>query len=132
MFLGFYKRVQGVLLIFCIFALAVLIAEAFKSEIFKSKKVLEAILQDDLFSEHLTLRENNTFEIISTGMFDEEKFKGSYQKDKNKIIFSHNMGIQDTVTMINDRIILKFNNHGEPNSDFACFYTILFNHLSNF
>ena len=130
-FSGFYNRDKGVIAILCLVAGTVIITEALKSEIFKSQKVLEAVLTDDRSSERLILRKNHSFEIISVTMFSKDKFTGSYKIEKDKIIFDHNKAIQDTVTLMKDKIILKFDQKGEPNTDFASYYSILFTHLTN-
>ena len=129
--LGLYKRDKGVIGILCLVAGTVMIAEILKSEIFKSQKVLEAVLKDDLSNERLILRKNHTFEIISQTMFSDYKMTGKYKIEKNKIIFDHNKEIQDTVTLMKDKIILKFDQKGEPNTDFASYYNILVTLLRN-
>ena len=115
--------------------LIVTLAEIQKSEIFKSVKILEATLKDDLSLTYLTLRKNNTFEVNPVTMFSDEKFKGKYKLLCNKIIFLDkpyiNDFIPDTVTIINDKIILRFKNNGEPNMEFANFFSIKTNRLKN-
>ena len=66
-----------------ILALSILLT----SELFKSKKVLEASLIDDLSAIHLTLRENNKFEVVASTLFTEETYIGVYEMEDNKIIF---------------------------------------------
>ena len=72
----------GVLIIGTIF-----LSELITSEIFKSKKILEATLMDDLSAIHLTLRADNKFEVVSSNMFNDVVYKGNYEVINNLIIF---------------------------------------------
>lgn len=102
------------------------------SELFKSKKVLEATLMDDLSAIHLTLRENQKFEVNASTLFTEDNFIGKYQLEGDKIIFLDkqysNDFIPDTVTIVGDKIILKFDN-GKPVLDFATYFNIKKNEI---
>ena len=113
----------------------IFISEVLKSELFKSKKVLEAILIDDLSAIRLTLRENKTFEVVSSSVFTEEKFFGSYEILNEKIIFKNkiysNGFIPDTVSIIGDKIVIRFDDDGNPITDFATFFQIEKNLLKN-
>lgn len=113
----------------------VLISELFSSELFKSKKVLEATLKDDLSNIHLTLRADNKFEVVSSAMFSEQIFKGDYQVLENKIIFKDkrydNDFIPDTLTIIGDKIICRFDKSGNPVTDFATYFNIDSNEMKN-
>ena len=106
-----------------ILALSILLT----SELFKSKKVLEASLIDDLSAIHLTLRENNKFEVVASTMFTEETYIGVYEMEDNKIIFKDkrycNDFIPDTVYIIENMVIMKFKN-GNPVTDFATYFEI--------
>ena len=127
------KKVKHAITIFICTVLIITTSEIVKSEIFKSPKVLQAILHDDLSAIHLTLRKNKTFEISSTTIFSEEKYKGDYKISGNKIIFSdrpyQNNFIPDTVTIWKDKIILSLDKAGQPNIDFANYFDIEENHL---
>ena len=105
------------------------------SEILKSKRMLEATLKDDLSSIHLVLRENNTFEVISSTLFTENKRCGKYIIENNKIIFLNkpydNDFIPDTITILEDKIVLRFDNEGKPNTDFANYFDIKRNKFKN-
>ena len=102
------------------------------SELFKSKKVLEATLMDDLSAIHLTLRENQQFEVNSSTLFTEDYFYGRYKIAGNQIIFLDkrysNDYIPDTVTIVGDKIILRFED-GKPVTDFATFFDIKKNEI---
>ena len=129
------KRDKGVIPILLVLLFIVAITETLKSEIFKSKKVFTAVLKDDRSYILLTLRKNKSYEINTVTMFSEEKFKGKYKVANDKIIFlgkpySSNF-IPDTVTVLNDKIILRFNNNGEPVLDYAAYFDIQQNHLTN-
>ena len=113
----------------------VLCSELITSEIFKSKKILEATLIDDLSAIHLTLRADRKFEMISSNMFSEKVYKGNYQIVDNKIIFKDerydNDFIPDTVTIIGDKIIIRFDEKGKPITDFATYFEIKRNEIKN-
>lgn len=58
-------------------------------ELFKSPAVVKAAMYDDLFSYHLTLRENGSCEGTVIGMLGfTEKFHGAYSMKGDTIIFS--------------------------------------------
>ncbi len=111
----------------------VLCSELITSEIFKSKKILEATLMDDLSAIHLTLRADKKFEMVSSNMFSEKVYKGNYQIVDNKIIFKDkrydNDFIPDTVTIIGDKIIIRFDESGKPITDFATYFDIKRNEI---
>jgi hypothetical protein len=91
---------------------------------------LEALLIDDLSSIHLRLRNDNSFLTTSQGMFGFTwKFKGKYKLDGNKIVFLSrpydNDFIPDTVSIVDDKIILKFDKNGRPCTEQATFFQIL-------
>ena len=102
---------------------------------FKSKKILEATLMDDLSAIHLTLRADKKFEMVSSNMFSEKVYKGNYQIVDNKIIFKDkrydNDFIPDTVTIIGDKIIIRFDESGKPITDFATYFDIKRNEIKN-
>lgn len=110
-------------------------SEIASSELFKSEKILEATLMDDLSAIHLTLRENNRFEVIASNLFAELTFEGTYQLQENKIIFNDppydNDFIPDTVTIIEDKIILSFYDDGKPKTQFATYFDIKKNRIKN-
>lgn len=109
--------------------------ELVDSELFKGEKVLEASLLDDLSAIHLTLREGNKFEMVSSTIFTQQTFKGTFQINDNKIIFNDrpydNEFIPDTLTIIGDKIILRFDEEGNPKTDFANYFEIQKNELKN-
>lgn len=127
------KRDKSVIPILIFIILTILVTEIFKSEIFKSQKVLVAVLNDDLCKTYLTLRKNNTFEIDAVTIFSDQKFKGKYKLINDKIIFLDkpydNDFIPDTMTILKDKIILRFKNNGEPVIDFATYFDIEQNNL---
>ncbi|WP_339750829.1 hypothetical protein [Algoriphagus aquimarinus] len=110
-------------------------SELINSEIFKSKKILEATLMDDLSAIHLTLRADNKFEMVSSNMFNEDVYKGNYHTLGNKIIFEDkrysNDFIPDTLTIIGDKIIVRFDENGNPVEDFATYFDIKKNEIKN-
>jgi hypothetical protein len=107
----------------------------YDSELFKSKVILKARLIDDLSSINLILRENNRFEVNSSTLFTDETLSGNYQIIGNKIIFKDkhysNDFIPDTVTIIDDKIILHFDSIGKPIIDFAKYFKIDKNIIKN-
>ena len=106
-----------------------------RSEWLKSEPVLEARLIDDLSVLNLTLREDNTFEIIpDTWIGTFEEFTGEYQIEGNRIIFLdkpyESNFIPDTVDIYNDKIILN-GDISEPDTSFARYFEIQLNLLVN-
>ena len=105
-----------------------IIALSLNSELFKSEKILEATLIDDLSAIRLTLRENMQFEVNASNVFTEDTYTGKYELIGNKIIFLDerysNDFIPDTVQIVEDKIILKFDIKGNPVTDFATFFQI--------
>ena len=83
---------------------------------------------------NLVLRENNKFELQSYHMFGDEWFKGEYKLQGNKIIFHNkpydNNFIPDTIVILDDKLILNFDEAGIPNTQFASYFEIKFNGLS--
>ena len=132
---GLVKRYRSAQAILILTILTVIVAETFKSELLKSDKVLEATLKDDRSALHLTLRKNNTFQMTSVTMFSNKDFNGKYKLNSNKIIFLDkpydNDFVPDTLSIINNKLILRFTDKGEPNTDFASFFSINLNKLKN-
>ncbi|HTG66334.1 MAG TPA: hypothetical protein VL859_08170 [Flavobacterium sp.] len=110
-----------------------LFSELVDSEIFKSKKILEAILIDDQSAIRLTLRADKKFEMVSSNLFSEKIYKGNYQLIDDKIIFKDkrydNNFIPDTVSIIGDKIIIRFDKSGNPITDFATYFDIKRNEI---
>ena len=128
------KNRKGILIGIAIIGV-ICLSELITSELFKSKRILEATLMDDLSAIRLTLRADNRFEVVSSNMFDEEVYKGNYSLEKNKIIFKdkryNNDFIPDTLTILGDKIIIRFDNNGEPITDFATYFDIKKNEIYN-
>jgi hypothetical protein len=74
------KRDQATYFSIAIVILSVVAGEIEKSETFKSPIVLKASLRDDLFSIHLWLRRNKTFEVHVVTMFYDEEFSDFFLK----------------------------------------------------
>ena len=99
------------------------------TELFKSKILLKAVLVDDLSSLELKLRENNTFELVPISYLGSfEKFTGEYKITGNKIIFIDRPYdsdfIPDTVYIIGNKIVLRYNLLGQPDTSFANYFRI--------
>tara|TARA_B110000967_G_scaffold10822_1_gene10624 strand:- start:509 stop:1036 length:528 start_codon:yes stop_codon:yes gene_type:complete len=128
------KSKRGILIGLLIIG-TVFVTELFSSELFKSNKILEATLMDDLSVIHLTLREDNTFEVVSSTMFSEQIFKGDYNLIDNKIIFKDqpydNDFIPDTLVILGDKIICRFDKNGNAVTDFATHFDIKSNKTKN-
>ena len=133
--LALAKKDMRVIPVLIIILTIISINEILTSEILKSEKVLQAILHDDRSAINLTLRKNATFEVNSVTMFSQQNFKGKYKLQRDKIIFLNkpydNNLIPDTVTIVNNRIILKFNDDNQPVTDFATYFDITQNELAN-
>ena len=133
--IGLIKKDKRVIPIFFGILVVVAITEILKSETFKSKKILEASLNDDLSVINLTLRKNSTFEINSSTIFSNQRFSGKYKLLNDKIIFldKHydNNFIPDTLTIVKDKIILKFDKDNKPITEFAMYFKVMKNKLQN-
>ncbi|MBK8663296.1 MAG: hypothetical protein IPN18_16455 [Ignavibacteriales bacterium] len=94
-----------------------------ETEIFKSRIVLKAFLVDDVSSLELTLRENHKFELLPESYLGRsESINGNYRIEGNKIIFLNkpfkDRLISDTVYIMNNKIILRFDSDGIPDTTF--------------
>jgi hypothetical protein len=128
-----HKKRRVILLGITIFA-TVLLIETFSSELFKSKKVLRAVLMDDMFGVNLTLREDSTFQMIFTVIFSNTTYKGKYKMLGNKIVFldkpSQNGFIPDTVLILGDKIIMSYNENGKADTGYGNYFRIFENNLA--
>jgi hypothetical protein len=126
--LGLVKRDRHIKTILIFSILAITVTEILKTEIFKSKIILKATLSDELSLIQLTLRKDHSFEMTSFTMFDDTTCRGAYTLHNDKIIFLDkpydNNFIPDTVTILGDKIILRFDSNGKPITDFATFFSI--------
>lgn len=100
-----------------------------KTELFKSKIIVKATLVDDLSGLELTLRQNNRFELLpETYLGSSKPFKGRYRMERDKIIFLDrpydNKFIGDTAYVINNKIVLRFDSLGHPDTTFANYFRI--------
>lgn len=124
---------KRLILINCVFILIASLGSISDMNYFKSEKVLEAKLIDDLSSLTLILRENNQFEVQSeTWMGPSDSFMGNYKIEGNKIIFLDrpydNGFIPDTVLIFKDKILIK-GNEQKPDTTFANFFSVRINKL---
>jgi len=126
----FYTHTTGLFLIilFCFY----------QSELFKSRKILDATLHDDLSNINLVLRKNGKFETISNGIFGyTEKISGRYKNQNDTIIFLNkpysNNFIPDTVIIdrIDNAIYFNKNSEGEfiREKDFLNYFEINLNEI---
>ena len=133
--IGLIRKEKYVLSIIAVVALTISGVEVAKSEIFKSPVILNASLKDDLNIIYLRFRENKTFEVNVTTMFDNEEFTGKYNLQGEKLIFldKHydNDFIPDTLTIGKDKIYFQFDSSGKPLSNFAAYFTITQNKLKS-
>ena len=133
---GLIKKDKKVVPIFIGVIVIIAATEILKSEVFKSEKILEATLHDDLSAINLTLRKNNSFEVyVATAFGFTENFKGKYKLINDKIVFldKHydNDFIPDTLTIDKDKIIFKFDKDNKPVTEFATYFEITKNQLIN-
>jgi len=132
---GLIKKDKKVIPVFIGVVVVITSAEVLKSETFKSEKILEASLYDDLSVINLTLRKNNTFEINSATMFGNQNFNGKYKLANDKIIFPdkhyNNNFIPDTLTIIKDKIFFKFDKDNKSITEFATCFKVTKNKLQN-
>jgi hypothetical protein len=130
---GLFKKDKKVIPILLVVVIVICATEILKSEIFKSPKVLQATLHDDRSAINLTLRKNSTFEVSVATMFSSRDFNGKYKIINDKIIFLDkpydNDFIPDTLTIRNDKIILRFDKNNNPITDFATYFDITQNQL---
>lgn len=131
-----FKKDKKVIPVLIVVVLVICVTEILKSETFKSPKLLEATLHDDLSVINLTLRKNNTFEVSVATIFSSQYFTGKYKIMDDKIIFLDkpydNDFIPDTLTISGNKIILKFDKNHKPITDFATYFDITQNHLNTF
>ena len=131
---GLFKKDKKVRPILLVVVVVICAAEILKSETFKSPKVLQAILHDDRSAINLTLRKNSTFEVSVATIFSSPDFSGKYKVINDKIIFLDkpydNDFIPDTITIHNDKIILRFDKNDKPITDFATYFDIIQNQLT--
>jgi len=129
-----FKKDKKVIPVLIVVVLAICVTEILKSETFKSPKLLEATLHDDLSVINLRLRKNNTFEVSVATIFSSRDFYGKYKVADDKIIFLDkpydNDFIPDTLTIRNDKIILRFDKNDKPITDFATYFDITQNQLT--
>jgi hypothetical protein len=128
---GLIKRDIHVLPVLIILIGIITLVELLRSDLFKSEKIIEATLSDDLSNIHMILRKDSSFQMISSTMFGENHYKGNYKLIKDRIIFLdkpyENNFIPDTLRIINDKIILRFENTGKPDTSFASYFSINLN-----
>lgn len=132
--LALFKKDNKVIPVLLAVVAIIGVIELLKSETFKSPKVLDATLHDDRSVINLTLRKNNTFEVSVATIFSSRDFNGKYKLINDKIIFLDkpydNDFIPDTLTIRNDKIILRFDKNNEPITDFATYFDITQNQLA--
>jgi hypothetical protein len=132
---GLVKKDRKVIPILIAVVVVISATEILKSETFKSPKVLQATLHDDRSVINLTLRKNSTFEVSVATIFSSQNFDGKYKILNDKIIFLDkpydNDFIPDTLTIRNDKIILRFDKNNKPITDFATYFDITQNQLKN-
>lgn len=100
-----------------------------ETEIFKSRIVVKAVLEDDFSALELTLRENNKFELLPKSyLVPSESINGDYKIEGNKLIFLDNPFkdkiIADTVYIVNNKIILRYDSNGKPDTTYANYFRI--------
>lgn len=86
--------------------LTILAFNMFQSELFKSEKVMSAILKDDLYQYRLVFRKNGNVENQANGIFGfSQTYYGKYRIENDLIIFSKipydNDFIPDTLLLDN-------------------------------
>jgi hypothetical protein len=125
--LGIVRNNRYYAQLFLFVSLGILAGNLYDSEWFKSPKILEADLDDDLSTLTLILRQNNDFELSAQDLFSTQVYSGKYVRNKNQIIFLSrpydNDLVPDTVQIINDKIILHYVN-GIPDTSFASYFQI--------
>jgi hypothetical protein len=108
--------------------LGITTCEVLKSELLKSRIILQANIDDDLSRVVLKLRENNTFEMISSSMFASKVFEGKYLLIGNMVVFQDphfdTDFIPDTLLIIDNKIVFKFDDKGRPLTTFANYFVI--------
>jgi hypothetical protein len=126
--IAIFKKDNAALLVGLSIVVTILVTEVFRSELLKSEKVLVATLDDDGSRIFLTLREYRKFELVADHMFGSKTFKGNYDIVGNKVIFLtrpyDNDFIPDTLSIVNDKLVLEFDSSGKPILSFANYFTI--------
>lgn len=135
-----YKKAKIELFIHGLVILLIGISTLIASELFKSEIVLKAELVDDLSRIDLILRENEKFEMTSTGMFAYQETKtGKYKIVNDTLFFSNppydNDFIPLKVLFLPDKNRIYFKKHGSGEIDttdsFARFFVIKLNNLTS-
>jgi hypothetical protein len=102
------------------------------TDIYKSKKILSAYLQDDLSRIDLVLRQNGRFEMTSSALAISEKVKGDYKINNDTIVFSKNPYSNDFIpqkVLLNRdkrRIYFRQDENGYfiQKDEFAAYFTV--------
>ncbi|MBG7631614.1 MAG: hypothetical protein IZT56_14450 [Bacteroidetes bacterium] len=104
--------------------LTIIIFNLYHSELFKSQKIMTAILKDDLYHYRLIFRENGNVENQANGVFGfSQTYNGKYKIENNLIIFSQkpydNEFLPDTLLLDKKQgaIFLNKNNSGDFNTE---------------
>jgi hypothetical protein len=110
------------------FVFLVVLIQVGRSEYFKSPKLLEATLNDELSAIGLVLRQDMSFEVQPVSFIGEERpFKGNYKINGHQLIFLSppydNDFIPDTVLFYKDKIIMN-GDIQNPDTSFARFFEI--------
>jgi hypothetical protein len=109
------------------FILITFIIICFHMEMFKAPPILRAKLVDDLSYLNLTLREGGVFDIHAVGILRiQQRYSGTYYAHDDTIIFYKKpypiILIPDTTFIINDKLVIKFKNNGEPDTSYTSDY----------
>ena len=104
--------------------LTIIIFNLYHSDLFKSEKVMTAILKDDLYHYRLIFRENGNVENQANGAFGfSQTYYGKYKIENDLIIFSKkpydNEFIPDTLLLDKKQgaIFINKNNNGGFNTE---------------
>ncbi len=108
-----------------------------ENEFFKSDKILEAKLIDDLSGINLILRKDGTFETLTYTIYGSDIIKGEYNLSGDTIVFldypydNDFIPLQFLIDYEKQRIWIKRNTNGEFDTKeyFAGYFEIIFNEI---
>ena len=131
--LAIYKRNYSTLYVAFVLVVSVAVTELLNRQVFKSNIVLQGRLKDERSAIILILRANKKFEMTYDYLLGHETTLGDYKLKDNKIIFLSSPGkegfIPDTIHIVNDKLIMRFDQKGKPSMSYADYFDIEKNSL---
>lgn len=123
------KKNTKVFILTLIFISTSILIHVYNPEWFRSERIFEAALVDDLSFLKLVIYEDNSCMTVASSMFSIEELWGKCVLLNDKVVFIEDpYDIQsfypDTAFIINDKLILEFDSEGNPDTSFANYFQI--------